>query len=187
MGQLDAAVHVRPYPGAPRGGDFGIIRPLDEGVLLALVDAVGHGLTAYAAAQIALRTLHSTARETPDAILAELHEALKSSVGAVAAVAVVTADRIKFAGLGNISAWWAGQRLLSQGGALGQRYRTPRVTECTVTPGRWLIMHTDGVSFAGGDLPAGEAATLARGLVEKGGKSHDDAAVLAARWLEVMP
>ncbi|HEY6077616.1 MAG TPA: hypothetical protein VIW29_02370, partial [Polyangiaceae bacterium] len=73
---LDAAVHVRPYPGAPRGGDLGLIRLLDDGALVALVDAVGHGLIAYAAAQIAHRTLLATQHDRPDEILAELHEAL---------------------------------------------------------------------------------------------------------------
>ncbi|HEY6080547.1 MAG TPA: hypothetical protein VIW29_17155, partial [Polyangiaceae bacterium] len=81
--------------------------------------------------------------------------------------------------------WCAAHRLLTRDGVLGQRYRVPRVSEHQLAPGQWLLLHTDGVSYAGGALPAGEAATVARALVEGAGKVHDDAAVLAARWVEV--
>lgn len=181
---LDAAVHVRPFPGAPRGGDLGVIRALDDGALIALVDALGHGLTAYAAAQIAHRTLLASELDGPSEILAELHEALKGSVGAAAAVARVRRGHFSFAGIGNVAGWYAGQRLMLRDGVLGQRYRTPRVSEHELSSGQWLVLNTDGVSYSGEALPAGEAATVARWLVERGGKPHDDAAVLAARWVE---
>lgn len=184
---LDAAVFVRPYPGFPRGGDLGVIRRLDDGALVALVDAVGHGLTAYGAAQIARRTLMATRSEAPETILAELHDALKGSVGAVAAVARIIRGRFTFAGLGNVSGWCAGQRLLSRDGVLGQRFRTPRASEHALPPGQWLLLVTDGVSYSGTPLPAGRAKTVARTLVESAGKSHDDAAALAARWVEGTP
>jgi len=182
---LDAAVFVRPFPGAPRGGDLGVIRRLDDGALIALVDAVGHGLSAYAAAQIARQILLSAERHRPDEVLAELHEALKGSVGAAAAVARLHSGHFTFAGIGNVAGWCAGQRLLTRDGVLGQRYRSPRVSEHRLALGQWLILNTDGVSYAGAAPPAGEAATVARWLVERAGKPHDDAAVLAARWLEV--
>jgi len=181
---FDAAVYVRPYPGAPRGGDLGVIRALDDGALIALVDAVGHGLSAYAAAQIARRTLLSSEHDGPAEILGDLHEALKGSVGAAAAVARVRREHFSFAGIGNVAGWYAGQRLMLRDGVLGQRYRSPRVSEHQLVAGQWLVLNTDGVSYGGEALPAGEAATVARWLVERAGKSHDDAAVLAARWLQ---
>jgi serine phosphatase RsbU (regulator of sigma subunit) len=67
--KLDSAVHIRSYPGIPRGGDTGVVVPDEDGVLAALVDASGHGLTAYAVAQIARRTLLQTSSREPDAIL----------------------------------------------------------------------------------------------------------------------
>jgi len=181
---LDAAVHVRPFPGFPRGGDLGVIRPLDDGALVALVDAVGHGLTAYSAAQIARHTLLTTNSEAPEVVLGELDTALQGSVGAVAAVARIFRNRIVFAGVGNVAAWCAGQRLLSREGVLGQRFRTPRVSEHALPSGQWLLLASDGVSSAQPLLAAGTAATVARALVESAGKAHDDAAVLAARWVE---
>jgi hypothetical protein len=181
---LDAAVHVRPYPGQPRGGDLGVIRPLEDGALVALVDALGHGLTAYAAAQIAHKTLLGTRSEAPDVILAELHEALAGTVGAVASVARIFRGHFNFAAIGNVTAWCAGRRLLAREGVLGQRYRTPRVSEHDLAAGQWLLFVTDGVSYSGTALPGGAAATVVQKLVESSGKDHDDAAALAARWVE---
>jgi hypothetical protein len=184
---LDAAFHVRPYPGFPLGGDLGVIRPLHDGALVALVDAVGHGLTAYSAAQIARQALMTTGSEAPEAVLGELDVALQGSVGAVAAVARIFRDRVAFAGIGNVAAWCAGQRLLSRDGVLGQRFRTPRVSEHALPHGQWFLLASDGISSTKPLVPAGTAATAARALVESAGKGHDDAAVLVARWVEGTP
>lgn len=184
---LDAAVYVRPYPGFPRGGDLGVIRPFDEGALVALIDALGHGFSAYSAARIAERTLLDTRSEAPDRILAELHEALVPSVGAVAAVARIFRGRFTYAGVGNVACWCGGQRLLMRDGVLGQHHRALRVSEHALPLGQWLVMHTDGVSYSGQAMPSDGAATAARALVESAGKAHDDAGVLVARWLESTP
>ena len=181
---LDAASFVRPYPGSPRGGDLGVIRPLEDGALVALVDALGHGLTAHAAAMVAHRSLLGTRSEEPAVILAELHQALRGTVGAVAAVARIFRERFTFAGIGNVGGWYGGRRLLSREGILGQHYRPPRVTEQPISCAEWLLLHTDGVSYSGAALPSGTAETVVRALVTSSGKSHDDAAVLAARWVE---
>jgi hypothetical protein len=184
---LDAASFVRPYPGLPRGGDLGVIRELKEGALVALVDGLGHGLTAHAAAQAAHRALLATHSEEPAAVLLDLHEALKGTVGAAAAVARVYRGRFVFAGIGNVAGWYAGRRLLSRDGVLGQHFRPPRVTEQVLSCSEWLLLHTDGVSYAGAALPSGMAATVVRALVDSAGKMHDDAAVLAVRWVEGVP
>lgn len=183
--RLDAAVHVRSYPGAPRGGDFGVIRPLDDGALLALVDATGHGLTAYAAARVARETLLQTPSDRPEAVLGELHEALRGTVGAAASVVRLFPDRFTFAGIGNVAVWAGARRLAARDGTLGQRIRPARQVEQDLPSGEWLIFATDGVAYAAEDVLSGDAEALAQRLVERHGKLHDDAGVLAARWVEV--
>lgn len=69
----------------------------------------------------------------------------------------------------------------------GKRYRKPQLTERGLTAGQWLLFVTDGVSYSGGALPGGTVATVVRQLVESSGKLHDDAAALAARWVESAP
>jgi hypothetical protein len=56
---LDHALHVRSYPGSPRGGDSGMVIPRPDGALVVLIDATGHGLSAYAIAQKAKALIQS--------------------------------------------------------------------------------------------------------------------------------
>jgi len=184
---LDAASFVRPYPGLPRGGDLAVIRELEDGAVVVLLDALGHGLTAHAAAQAAHRSLLAAPSEDPAAVLSELHEALHGTVGAAGAVARIFRDHFSFAGVGNVAGWFGGRRLLTRDGILGQRYHSPHVTELPLSCSEWLLLHTDGISYAGTALPSGTAATVVRALVDSAGKPHDDAAALAVRWVESLP
>jgi hypothetical protein len=184
--ELEWAVETRSYPGAPRGGDFGLLRPLDGGWLAALVDATGHGLSAYAIAQKARHAL----LETPDAdlerILWELNEVLAGSEGAAVSVAHLREGELVFAGVGNVAAFVGGRPLLVRTGVVGRQMRTPHPQRVDFGPGTWLLMHTDGISHCS-EVPHGSAETAARTLVEERSSSHDDSSVLLARWLEKTP
>ena len=61
--------------------------------------------------------------------------------------------------------------------------RKPTVERVTFERNTWLLMHTDGVSRPG-TIPAGDAETAARALIETKGSHHDDAGVLLLRWRE---
>ena len=183
--ELEWAVHVRSYPGAPRGGDAGVVRPLDDGALVALIDATGHGLTAYAVAQVARRVLYGTKQDEPDAILLELDEALRGGIGAAISVARIEGQEVRFAGVGNVEASVTMRPLLVRSGIVGQRMRTPKVERVALDPGVWFLMHTDGVTRPRA-IPRGSAETAARALVEANGADHDDAGVLLLRWRESM-
>ena len=181
--ELEWALHVRSYPGAPRGGDLGLVLPFKGGALAALVDASGHGLTAYAAAQAARRALLEAGAREPDVLLRALDAALAGTVGAAASVACVEGRTLAFAGVGNVAATVGLRPLVVRGGVLGQRPRIPAVVRVPFEPGTWLMMHTDGVSPPPA-VPAGSAESAARALVEAHGSTHDDAAVLLLRWRE---
>ena len=75
--ELDWKVHIRAFPGMPRGGDSGVVIPKQDGAVAALIDATGHGLQAYAVAQAARKVVLGSAEEAPDKILYELDAALK--------------------------------------------------------------------------------------------------------------
>lgn len=182
--ELEWAVHVRSYPGAPRGGDAGVVRLLDDGALLVLLDATGHGLPAYAVAQTARKMLLQTDFEEPGTVLNALNEALAGGLGAAVSVARIRGQEFEFAGVGNVSALVNGRHMLVRPGVVGQRMRTPRVEQIKFPVGTWLLLHTDGVSTPPG-IPAGSAETAAREIVETHGSNHDDAGVLLARWRTV--
>ena len=179
-------MHIRSYPGAPRGGDAGVVVPGEDGALAALIDASGHGLTAYAVAQTARSILLQTSSREPDAVLQELDAALAGSIGAAISVAHIRLHELAFAGVGNVAASAGLRPLLVRPGIVGRRMRKPTVVRVAFEPNTWLLMYTDGVSRPG-TIPAGDAKTAARVLVETQGSHHDDAGVLLARWRERLP
>jgi len=184
--ELESAVHVRSFPGAPRGGDMGLVRPLPGGALVALIDATGHGLPAYAAAQMARKMLLNTDEEDPSVLLQQLHTLLAGTVGAAISIARVYDELIRFAGVGNVAAQVGRKALVASPGVIGQRMRTARTHESRFEPGVWFLMHTDGVAPPP-SVPPGSADTAARALVDTHGSRLDDAAVALVRWREVIP
>ena len=118
-----------------------------------MVDGLGHGLHAFDAAKEALRAFLEHPREGPASILNALHETLRGTRGAVAAVAEIDWDKreLRWAGVGNIGGTLMpvdgkASSLVSHRGTVGQN--VTRVQEFTH---RWpdeglLIFHSDGLS-----------------------------------------
>lgn len=181
--ELDHAFCTRSYPGSPLGGDTCLIVPNDDGALIAVVDATGHGLGAYAIAQKARGVVQKHADRQPDALLLLLDEALKGTDGAAAMVLRIHGQSITYSGIGNVSGQIGGQVLHYKQGILGWRMRRPELTTAPFAVGSWLLLHTDGVSRPEA-IPAGHAQTIVQSLINTHGSSSDDASVLAARWQE---
>ena len=99
---LDWAVHVRSYPGAPRGGDVGVVIPRPDGALAVLIDGAGHGLTAYKIAQTARDTVYENPEKEPAALLELLDRTLKGTDGAAISIARLRKDVLSFCGVGNV-------------------------------------------------------------------------------------
>ena len=182
--ELDWTVLIRPYPGAPRGGDLGVVIPLEDGALAVLVDASGHGLAAYAVAQTARNTILESGSRDPAALLTELDAALSGGIGAAVSVARVFADRLEFAGIGNVNASVGLKPLVVRPGVVGVRMRTPRVMSTDFPPDTWLLMHTDGVSRPR-SIPGGSAESVATALMDDRGSDFDDSGILLLRWRAV--
>jgi anti-sigma regulatory factor (Ser/Thr protein kinase) len=118
-----------------------------------VVDGLGHGLHAADAANGALRAFWEHARERPESILNALHQTLRGTRGAVAAVAEIDWDKreLRWAGAGNIAGTLVpvegkASSLVSHSGTVG--HNIIRVQEFTH---RWpdeglLILHSDGLS-----------------------------------------
>ena len=179
--ELDWSVSVRSYPGAPRGGDLGLVVPADDGALAVLIDASGHGLSAFKVAQTARDVVLDSYNWAPEKLLYQLDSALKGGIGAAISIARIYADKLIFAGIGNVQASIDLSPLIVREGVVGHRMREPKPVTATLPPDAWLLMHTDGVAHPA-SIPSGSAETAARTLVETHGSDHDDAGVLLARW-----
>ena len=157
-----------------------MVLPRQDGALVVLIDASGHGLSAYAVAQKARNVTLNSSSDRPDSLLNELHEALQGTVGAAISIARIRPGAIDHAAVGNIQTSIDLSPLMTQAGIVGSRMRSPKMTTASFEVGQWLLMHTDGVSRPD-SLPNGNAETVAEKLMDLYGSDHDDAGIVLLR------
>jgi Stage II sporulation protein E (SpoIIE) len=113
--------------------------------------------------------------------------------GAVVAVVDLVGEVVRFAGLGNISAWVAGpagrRAMTSLPGIVGHQRREIREFEYRLPPGAVVVLHTDGVTdrwdlAAYPGLVSHQPVLVAATLLRDAGVRRDDAGVLVAKAAE---
>jgi anti-sigma regulatory factor (Ser/Thr protein kinase) len=179
-------------PGQTRCGDGWGCELLADRCVLALVDGLGHGTSAAAAAELAVASVQQHRAKAPAAIVQYAHDALRATRGAALAVAEIdwTQQSLRYCGLGNISATIiAGdtlRHLVSYNGTAGHEAR--KIVEFTYpwSANALLIMHSDGLmtrwnlqAYPGllQRHPSLIAGVLYRDFV----RGRDDVTVLAAK------
>lgn len=209
---IASAVAERAYPGLPVSGDKHVIKQIPQGVLVAVVDGLGHGPDAAWAAQTATTTLERYAGEEPSALVQRCHEALRRTRGVAMSLAFchLNARLMTWLGVGNVeglllrcpanaadSASTATnpprEALLLRGGVVGYQLPPLRPSTLSIGPGDVLALATDGIrsEFAqslasalrySASLQSAADATLARY-----GRQNDDALILIVRFGEPRP
>jgi serine/threonine protein phosphatase PrpC len=198
-GLLEWAVAARPIPGQSVSGDQCVVRVTDTEALLAVIDGLGHGPEAAAAAEQAVDVLRDNPAEPVEVLLVLCHTALARTRGAAVTVASINATKgsMSWLGVGNVEAVllrgvpsgnapggssteWA----LLHGGIVGYQLPTLRPREIDLQPGDMLLMATDGIarSFAQDASMVAGPARLADRILENLARPNDDALVLAARY-----
>lgn len=124
----------------------------DDGSTFLLADGLGHGIFAADAAKVAVETFRRSQALAPTVILERMHELMRSTRGAAAAIAKIdrAQKRVLFAGIGNISSVVMNenrtQSMVSHNGTLGHQLRRVQQFEYTYAPGDLLLMQSDGLS-----------------------------------------
>ena len=103
---LEFAVAGYPMNGETVSGDLYIVRPSADGVLIALLDGIGHGAEAAHGAKVAACTLEHQVNAPVEFMLEFCHEALKDTRGAVMTVAAIDnrSGTMAWLGVGNVEA-----------------------------------------------------------------------------------
>ena len=103
-GLLDCGVSVAKLHGQSVLGDRHVIQSFEGGMLVAVIDGLGHGEEAALAATEAARTIEALARESVIKILRACHEALRHTRGVVMSVASfnVADQTMVWMGVGNV-------------------------------------------------------------------------------------
>jgi anti-sigma regulatory factor (Ser/Thr protein kinase) len=192
-GELVIGARQSPKRGESECGDAWASGRAGRWQRLCVVDGLGHGPLAASASRDAVKVLlKAREADSPADIISRCHQALRSTRGAVMAVAAidVQAGSLAFAGVGNITAAVyspAGtSHLLSSEGIVGYQMRAPRSVERPWGPGDTLIMSSDGLS---GRLNPGRYPSLllrhpflvASVLFRDFARDNDDATVVVAK------
>jgi anti-sigma regulatory factor (Ser/Thr protein kinase) len=118
-----------------------------------VVDGLGHGPHAFAAADKALLTFEAHAGGEPESLLRALDSALQGTRGAAAAVAEIQWEKreLHFAGVGNIagallSPTAKSRGLVSHNGTAGQSIERIQEFSHPWPDGGIVVMHSDGLS-----------------------------------------
>lgn len=194
---LDIGVAAKTLAGVRESGDRHVVCPYPGGVLLGVLDGLGHGPEASEASRIASDTLEKHAKDSVASLFLRCHERLRFARGAVMTLASIRFDERKmtWAGVGNIDGILLrrlpqGGRgrefLLLKSGIVGMRIPFLEPVSLAIAPSDTLLLLTDGVhldtlEMLGRDLPP---QRLADEILACHGTGTDDALVLVARCLE---
>jgi serine phosphatase RsbU (regulator of sigma subunit) len=173
-----------------------LVKNCRSGVLVAVVDGLGHGGEAAAAAKLAVATMEQHAEEPVITLIQRCHEALKRTRGAAMSVAHFNSayHTLTWLGVGNVEGVLVRadshdnpgrETIMLLGGTIGFRLPTLRATVTTVTPGDTLVFATDGIrsGFVGEVVREERPKAIADRICNRYGKGTDDALVLVARYL----
>src|SRR5215212_6805451 len=182
------AVAARPYPGETVSGDAWQVDWHGSVCRIALVDGLGHGPQAEAAAVAALAA--EPALNPVEAVHC-CHDALADTRGAALLVASIDVSRgqLIVAGAGNVEARLyqdgGAKQLMTDRGIVGSVLPRVRPVEMTLAPGWLLLMHTDGIKRRFDAQPQLESTRdgdgLAQAILMEWARATDDATVLVAQ------
>lgn len=185
-----------PVAGEVLCGDAWHLKPHAAGARLQVivVDGLGHGPSAEAAASEAVSTFQNRKNElSPAEMLEEVHRALTKTRGAAGSVVEIDPAGLKAtgAGVGNVMMrLWSNQgskALVSDNGTLGGNVRKVQQFTQPWSAESLLIMHSDGLSTQWnlGDypgLPFRHPSLVAGVLYRDFRRQRDDATVVVVRY-----
>ena len=193
---IEWGVAARALPGESVSGDLHLVKPFSKGVLLAVVDGLGHGDKATAAAKLATATLAEHAEESVVSLVKRCHQAITKTRGVALSLAALHAleGTLAWLGVGNVegillradpSANPHSERVFLRAGVVGYQLPVIAANVAPLSPGDLLIFVTDGIRSGFAErLTTNEAPQpLANRILHQHFKGNDDALVLVARYL----
>jgi anti-sigma regulatory factor (Ser/Thr protein kinase) len=189
---LQIGVVSVPYPGEAVSGDGWAVARAGGRDQVLVVDGLGHGVEAAAAAREAVRAFRQNVGLAPAEVVRALHGALQPTRGAAAAVADLDlpGETLRYAGVGNIGgavlADGTSRSLVSHNGTLGHALYKAREFSYPFPKGATLVMHSDGLATRWGldaypGLALRHPGLIAATLFRDFRRGRDDVTVLAAR------
>jgi anti-sigma regulatory factor (Ser/Thr protein kinase) len=182
-----------PLAGQSSSGDRGAVLPFPDGMLVAVIDGLGHGFEACVAAERAEQVLAADPAAPVADLVKKCHEALRPTRGAVMSLASfdAAAGTMTWLGVGNVEGILvradgsSREAIAMRGGTVG--YKIPSLNPRTlrVHPGDTLVLASDGIRHGFRDevRPGRDPQEVADSIIASWGKTTDDACVVVARYI----
>lgn len=191
---IECGVAARPLSGQNEIGDLHAVVHFDGGAIVAVIDGLGHGPEAAAAARVATEVVEKNAKESVITLMRLCHEKLKPTRGVVMSVASFSQSdsTITWLGVGNVEGvllhrdpygTLTQEVLPLRGGVIGDQLPPLVASIVPVVKGDTLIFTTDGVRPGFADSLKPDAAQVTADAILAGfARGTDDALVLVARY-----
>ena len=173
-----------PKVGETKNGDAVLVRTDADGAsLVAVIDALGHGELAAAAADLAIASLERAPLDRGlRYVIDQLHVDLRGSRGAAAMLTLFRDGRFEGCGIGNVDLRSMKTRIpiVLSPGILGASVSRIRVFDAQLTPGDRLLIFSDGISarIDSESCRTGTPAEVCRAVMDRHRRTHDDATIL---------
>jgi phosphoserine phosphatase RsbX len=192
---VEIGVWTRPFSENDENGDCYVVRATSHGVILAVIDGLGHGREAAGAARVARSCIEGYGGQGLIPLLQFCHSSMKRTRGAVMNLAYFngTENTMTWIGVGNVEgillraesgATPPRESILLRGGVLGLNLPPLIADVLPVVPGDMLVFATDGITNTFADTLASleTPQKLADRIGNQFCKGTDDALVVAARY-----
>jgi phosphoserine phosphatase RsbX len=193
---MDWGIAALALKGQSESGDRCVVQPFPGGILLAVIDGLGHGNEAAAAANVAASILRAQPQEPVISLVRQCHESLRSTRGVVMSVVSfdISHGLMTWLGVGNVrgilrrfanSSNPPREELLLRAGVIGGQLPPLQAAVLPVSPGDTLFLASDGINgeFAQERASLEAPQRLAEVILTKYAKTNDDALVLVARLI----
>jgi negative regulator of sigma-B (phosphoserine phosphatase) len=193
---IDVGIAYRPYPGYVRSGDAYTIQITKTGILVAVVDGLGHGPNAADTAELAITTVNTYSNEPVLKLFQRCHNRLKESWGAAMIIASIVSftNRITWAAVGNIDgrilradshALPHQEVIIPKNGVVGHRLPSIHEFSTFLNFHDMIIFVTDGIRSHFSDVVSLNISSQenADRILNDYARNNDDALVLVIQYI----
>lgn len=194
------AKFVLPGPGEGESGDQYLVCFQQNGILIAVLDGIGHGVEAANAAKAAATILRDGVGKPIISLVQTCHEKLRATRGVVLSVASVDLahDMMTWLGIGNVHGVLVRadvkkngpqETLLLRGGVVGDHLPQLQAAVLPVSQGDMLVFATDGIrtDFVNTLSALENPQRAADRILKRFSNRSDDALVLVSRIVGIHP
>src|SRR2546429_5138574 len=193
---VEWGVATQALPGQTVSGDLHLVKPFATGVLVAVVDGLGHGHEGTGVAKAAVAVLEENADQSVLTLVKLCHKALMKTRGVVMTLASFNAleSTVSWLGVGNVEGLLlradtlttpAYEYAMLRGGVVGYQLPPLRASLLAIAPADLLILTSDGIDgrFSRHLNVSDPPQQIADRIMSLHFKGTDDALVLAVRFL----